>query len=34
MADHILLVQTDNPAELEDDLNHYHNTPHVHRISD
>ena len=34
MADHILLIQMDIPAELEDDLNRYYNTQHVLRFSD
>ena len=29
MADYILLIQMDIPAELEDDFNHYYNTQHV-----
>ena len=34
MADYILLIQMDIPAEIEDDFNHYYNTQHVPRISD
>ena len=30
VADYILLIQMDIPAELEDDFNHYYNT-HLHR---
>ena len=29
MADYILLIQMDIPAELEDDFNHYYNTQHI-----
>ena len=34
MADYILLIQMDIPAELEDDFNLYYNTQHVLRFSD